>query len=71
MSFTKEDAAFMYARAGRAWYGPGVPRVVKSKIQELRRANDHSGVRVWSQVAEQLSRLPNEDGLTRQSYFFE
>jgi hypothetical protein len=55
MHITSEDAVVMYARACRAWYGPKAPRVVAGKIEELRRAGDHSGVMAWSKVAEKLS----------------
>jgi hypothetical protein len=44
----------MYARACRAWYGARAPRIVRSKIEELRRTGDDEGVRAWSQVADQL-----------------
>lgn len=44
----------MYARACRAWYGPRASRVVKNRIEELRRAGDQEGVTAWSQVADQL-----------------
>jgi hypothetical protein len=54
MEFTSEDAAVMYARACRAWYGRRAPRIVKDRIEELRRAGDDDGVRAWSQVAHQL-----------------
>src|SRR6516162_6700632 len=57
MEFTSEDAAVMYARAYRAWYGRRAPRIVKDKIEELRRAGDDSGVIAWSQVARQLEQL--------------
>jgi hypothetical protein len=59
MRVTSEDAAVMYARACRAWYGPRAPRIVRSKIEELRRAGDQDGVRAWSQVADQLLQLPS------------
>ena len=57
MEFTSEDAAVMYARAYRAWYGRRAPRIVKDKIEELRRAGDDSGVIAWLQVAHQLEQL--------------
>src|SRR6516162_3476678 len=57
MEFTSDDAAYMYARACRAWYGVRAPRIVKDRIEELRRAGDHSGVKAWSQVAHQLAQL--------------
>jgi hypothetical protein len=34
----------MYARACRAWYGMRAPRIVKKRIEELRRAGDLGGV---------------------------
>ena len=55
----------MYARACRAWYGPRAPRIVKSKIEELRRAGDLDGVKAWSQVADQL--LQHHSRSTRQA----
>jgi hypothetical protein len=57
MEFTSDDAAVMYARACRAWYGPRAHRVVKKKIKELTRTGDHGGVKAWSQVADQLAKL--------------
>jgi hypothetical protein len=57
MKSTNEDAAVMYARACRAWYGPRAPRIVKRKIEELRRADDVDGVHIWIQIEEQLSQL--------------
>ena len=48
MHFTEEDAAVMYARACHAWYGRSAPRVV---------TKDEPGVRIWSRVAEHVSRL--------------
>jgi hypothetical protein len=55
MEFTSEDAAVMYARACRAWYGRRAPRIVKDKIEELRRAGDDSGIIAWSQVLTSLN----------------
>jgi hypothetical protein len=52
-----KDAAIMYARACRAWYGRRAPRVVQAKIAQLRRNGDHEGVEAWSEVARQLSRM--------------
>jgi hypothetical protein len=57
MDFTSDDAALMYARACRAWYGPRAHRVVKKRIGELTRVGDHEGVKAWSQVADQLAKL--------------
>ena len=54
MVVTDRDAASMYARACRAWYGRRAPRVVKDTIRQLRAKNDAAGVRMWSLVAEEL-----------------
>jgi hypothetical protein len=62
MRVTSEDAAIMYARACRAWYGRSAPRIVRDKIEELRRAGDHGGVIAWLQVANQLEQLQNVNG---------
>jgi hypothetical protein len=55
MNVSSEDAAAIYARACRAWYGRRAPVVVTSKINQLRRAGDVAGVRAWTQVAVKLS----------------
>jgi hypothetical protein len=54
MRVTEHQAASMYARACRAWYGRRAPRVVKDTIKQLRAANDESGVRMWTLIAEAL-----------------
>jgi hypothetical protein len=54
MDVTERQAASMYARACRAWYGRRAQRVVKDTIKQLRAANDESGVRMWTLVGEQL-----------------
>jgi hypothetical protein len=54
MRVTEKDAASMYARACRAWYGRRATRVVKDTITQLRAANDESGVRMWTLIAEAL-----------------
>jgi hypothetical protein len=51
---TERQAASMYARACRAWYGRRAPRVVKDTIRQLHAKNDAAGVRMWSLVAEEL-----------------
>jgi len=61
MEVTKQDAAIMYARACRAWYGRRAPKIVRAKVQELQRKGDRDGVEAWSEVARQLSRMPNLD----------
>ena len=58
MKITHEQAAEMYARACRAWYGPRAKGIVRKKIKQLERQGDHSGVVAWTAVAHQLSRMP-------------
>jgi hypothetical protein len=60
MHVTESEAASMYARACRAWYGRRAQKVVKDEIKRLDAANDKSGVRMWSLVAEQLPRVRTE-----------
>jgi hypothetical protein len=55
----------MYARACRAWYGRGAQRVVTDTIKQLRAANDEYGVRMWTLVGEQLSRMRTELSIGR------
>jgi hypothetical protein len=50
MDVTELEAASMYARACRAWYGRRAPRVVKDTIKQLRAKNDEAGARMWSLV---------------------
>jgi hypothetical protein len=57
MRVSNEEAAVIYARACRAWYGKGATSVVKRRIEDLKRAGDTEGVDAWRQVADQLSRL--------------
>jgi hypothetical protein len=54
MRVTERQAASMYARACRAWYGRRAGRVVKDTIKQLRNANDEAGVRMWTLIAEAL-----------------
>jgi hypothetical protein len=69
MHATRDEAAAIYARACRAWYGKRAPRVVKRRIDELRRAGDHDGVDAWNKVAAKLSLLqashaPADEGVS-------
>ena len=54
MHVTPDEAAKIYAKACRAWYGPRAQRVVLSKVQEMRTRGDHSGIKAWEQVAAEL-----------------
>jgi hypothetical protein len=60
MHVTELEAASMYARACRAWYGRRAQKVVKDEIKRLRAKNDEAGVCIWSLVAEQLPRVRTE-----------
>ena len=60
MPITEDDAAFMYARACRAWYGRRAHKVVGRTIKQLERAHDQPGVRIWSRVADHLTQLAKE-----------
>ena len=62
MQVSIDDAAVIYARACRAWYGARAVRVAKSRAQELRKRGDRSGVVAWTKVAEALSRLQKYSG---------
>jgi hypothetical protein len=54
MRVSEQQAASMYAGACRAWYGRRAPKVVKDTLKRLRAANDQSGVRMWTLIAEAL-----------------
>ena len=60
MHVSRDDAAAIYARACRAWYGKRAPRIVKKRIEELRRSGDLGGVEAWTEVADKLSLLLNK-----------
>jgi uncharacterized protein YoaH (UPF0181 family) len=54
MDVTPSEAAKIYAKACKAWYGPRARRVVLNRIQEMRTRGDQSGVKAWEQVAAEL-----------------
>ena len=54
MFVTEEEAAAMYARWCRNWYGVAAKSVVKSKIRTLVAKGDRKGVKAWQQVANAL-----------------
>jgi hypothetical protein len=49
------DAIKMYAKACRAWYGSGARKVALRRVHELRVKGDLEGVRVWEQLAAELT----------------
>ena len=55
MFVTESEAAAMYARWCRSWYGVRAKSVVRSKIRTLMTKGDHKGVRAWQQVAYALN----------------
>jgi hypothetical protein len=63
MHVSHEDAAVIYARACRAWYGRRALRIVTSKVHELQRRGDVGGVAAWARVAVALSetKKPHHD----------
>ena len=54
MFVSDEEAAAMYARWCRKWYGVNAKSVVKSKIRTLMAKRDRKGVSAWQQVADAL-----------------
>ena len=54
MFVSDEEAAAMYARWCRNWYGVNAKSVVKSKIRTLMAKGDRKGVKAWQQVADAL-----------------
>jgi hypothetical protein len=54
MFITEKEAADMYARACRRWYGDQAKLVVSSKIGALEAKGDHKGVNAWTQVRRSL-----------------
>ena len=60
MFVTDEQAAQMYARACRSWYGVRALNEVNSQIERLRAKADKKGVAAWERVAK---RLEDQQGL--------
>ena len=56
MFVTEDEAAAMYARASRSWYGPKARSVAKSKVCSLRAKGDDKGVVAWQKVVDALER---------------
>jgi len=66
MFVTAEEAAAMYARACRRWYGAKATSVVNSQIRALMAKGDRKGVAAWRRVAAALNGTNEQDlsGLT-------
>jgi hypothetical protein len=60
MQITADDAAFVYARAYRSWYGGRARRMIMSQMEELRYAGDPRALRICKLIAEELSKLDAE-----------
>ena len=56
MFVTDEEAAEMYARACRSWYGAKAKSVVRAKIRALKAKGDDKGAEAWERVARALIR---------------
>ena len=56
MFVTDEEAAEMYARACRSWYGTKAKSVVRAKIHALKAKGDDKGAEAWERVARALIR---------------
>jgi hypothetical protein len=54
MQVNPVEAAKIYAKACKAWYGPRAHRVVLKRVQEMRTLGDRSGIEAWEQVAAEL-----------------
>jgi hypothetical protein len=50
------DAIKMYAKACHAWYGSRACNVALRRAEQLRERGDWEGVKVWEQLASELSR---------------
>jgi hypothetical protein len=60
MQITADEAAFVYARAYRSWYGGRARRMLMSQMEELRRGDDPRALRICKLIAEELSKLDTE-----------
>jgi len=54
MFVTEEEAAAIYAKACRSWYGVNAKSVVNSQVRKMMARGDGKGVRAWQQVARAL-----------------
>jgi hypothetical protein len=54
MHVSPVEAAKIYAKACKAWYGPRAHRIVQRRVHEMRTRGDKSGIRAWEQVAAAL-----------------
>jgi len=52
-----DDAAYIYARACRAWYGQKATDVVRSKLAQMKANGDQAGVAVWEKVEQEITEI--------------
>jgi hypothetical protein len=60
MQITADEAAFVYARACRSWYGGGARRMIMSQMEELRNAGDPRALKICKLIADELTKLDAE-----------
>jgi hypothetical protein len=60
MFVTEEEAATIYAKACRSWYGVRAASVVHSQVKKLMAKGDGKRVKAWQQVARALESLSAE-----------
>jgi hypothetical protein len=53
-TITTDEAAVMYARFCRSRFGTKATRIVETKAEELRKAGDAEGERVWTKVRREI-----------------
>jgi hypothetical protein len=58
---SEEEAAEIYARVCRSWYGAKAQSVVDAKIRALQAKADYKGVEAWKRVARALARHAKTD----------
>ena len=57
LQISRSEAALIYARACRAWYGTRALAVAKDKVHQLKRRGDAAGVDIWTKVAGHIAEL--------------
>ena len=60
MFVTDEEAAAIYAKACRSWYGVRANSVVNSQVRKLMAKGDRKGVKAWQHVARALESLKTD-----------
>jgi hypothetical protein len=58
---SEEEAAEIYARVCRSWYGAKAQSVVDAKIRALQAKAEYKGVEAWKRVARALARHAKTD----------